>query len=77
MSHFLVTFHRRRVAPPHVERIEDPDEAISRLFESEKRLRNDPDRDVVMLVADSEDELRRTHAHYFKSFDELMELARG
>ena len=73
MSYFLVIHHRS--APATVERLEDPGDAQRRLFELEHELRDDPDRGVVLLVAEREEDLRRTHAHYFtESLDELMEL---
>jgi hypothetical protein len=28
-----------------------------------------------MLVAEDEDSIRATHSHYFKTFDDLVELA--
>jgi hypothetical protein len=76
MSYFLVIFDRRRRTEAVVERIEDPDLAVERLFELEKQLAEPGEkRSVVLLVADDEEEIRRTHSHYFKSFDELLELA--
>ena len=76
MSYFLVIFDRhRRKIDTEVERIEDPDRAVRRLFELEEQLQTPGDRGVVLLVADDEEDLRRTHAQYFKSFDELLELA--
>lgn len=75
MSHFLVIYDRKRRAEPQIERIEDAHEAQSRLFQIEDELRGDPDRGVVLLVAEREEHLRKTHGHYFKSVDELMEFA--
>ncbi len=72
MSYFLVIHHRRD--PARVERVEDPEEAQRRLFELERELRADPDRGVVLLVAEREEDLVHTHSHYFKkSGGELME----
>lgn len=75
MSHFIVIFDRRRRADAEVERIDDAQEAVARLFEVETRLREDETRGVVMLVAENEATIRATHSHYFNSFDELVELA--
>lgn len=75
MSHFIVIFDRLRRADAEVQRFDDPDEAMERLFEIERELRDDPERGVVLLVAEDEDTVRATHAHYFKSFDELVDLA--
>jgi hypothetical protein len=58
-----------------VERIEDPREAVRRLLEAERSIAGDPGHGVVMLVAKDEDDLRRTHAHYFSSFEELVRQA--
>ncbi len=73
MSHFLVIYDRRRQGPPKVERIDDARAAQLRLFELEDELRGDRDRGVVMLMAEREEDLHRTHAHYFKTRDELLE----
>jgi hypothetical protein len=76
MSYFLVIFDRHKQREPTVERIEDADAALARLFDLESRLRGSTNgRGVVLLVADDEEEIRRTHSQYFKSFDELRELA--
>jgi hypothetical protein len=75
VSHFIVIFDRTRRADAEILRIEDDREAVSRLFEVESSLRDDETRGVVMLVADDEETIRATHSHYFKSFDELVELA--
>ena len=55
--------------------IEDAAEAVRRLLEAEHALAGDRSRGVVMLVADDEDDLRRTHAHYFASLEELLRQA--
>jgi hypothetical protein len=49
--------------------------SASQVFEIERELRGNPTRGVVMLVAEDEDSIRATHSHYFKSFDELVDLA--
>ena len=70
MSHFLLIFDRHKRHDLRVERIEDPHEALRRLREAESKLGKDEG--AVLLVADSEDDLRLTHAHYFTSFDDLL-----
>jgi hypothetical protein len=76
VSYFLVIYDRRKQHEARVERIEDEDAALARLFELEDQLRGSKNgRGVVLLVADDEDEIHRTHSQYFKSFDELRELA--
>jgi hypothetical protein len=73
MSLFLLTFHRRKLAPPRLTELE-PELALYRLVEAEEELR-DTEYGVVLLVADDEEALRRTHSQYFETFDELLEPA--
>ena len=56
------------------ERFADVDraKALERRFELERTY---PDYEVVVLGAESEDAIRRTHGRYFKSFDELLTLS--
>jgi hypothetical protein len=75
MSYFLVFYDRARQGDPDVRRIEDADEAVTRLLEAERELAGDAERGVVMLVGDDVEDLRRTHAHYFAaSVEELLRL---
>jgi hypothetical protein len=46
-------------------------DAQERRFELELEYRRDPDLEIVMLGADTIDDLMRTHARYFKSISEL------
>jgi hypothetical protein len=71
MSYFLVIYDRRQRHAPDVERVDDPGEAQRRLFDLARELRDD--RGVVLLVADREEDLVRTHGHHFRSMDELMQ----
>jgi hypothetical protein len=71
LSHFLVIFDRRRRLDPEVEAIDDPQEAQERLFTIERQLRHEPERGVVMLIAERLEDLERTHGQYFTSVDEL------
>lgn len=77
MTYFLIGYSKRGGEEPVLERYEDADEAAGKLFEAEARLRGDPDHGVVLLYADDESSLRRTHGSYFLDFDELLETARG
>jgi hypothetical protein len=74
MSHFLVIHSRTDQRATRVERIDDARKAQERLFELEDEFRDDPERDVVLLIADREEDLLRTHGHYFKDTQELMAL---
>jgi hypothetical protein len=71
MTRFLLTYDRRRHHSDVVV-IDDQALALERLFAAERELRTNPDLEVVMLVAEDEDDLRRTHSHYFESLDELL-----
>jgi hypothetical protein len=75
VSHFLVFYSRLGDEQARVERIEDPADGVLRLLEAERSLAEDPDHGVVMLVADDEDDLRRTHSHYFASVEDLVRQA--
>jgi hypothetical protein len=74
MSHFLVIYDRHRCHDPAVQRIDDAQEAQERLFATGRELEHDPDHGVVLLVAEREEDLPRTHGQYFKSVDELRRL---
>jgi len=73
MSLFLLTYSRGKHEEPTIERIEDPAEAVQRFAEAGDAHRNgNGDHGVVLLSADSEETLRRTHMHYFMSLDEML-----
>jgi hypothetical protein len=73
MSYFLLTFDRPANGAPRIERYEDGDEALAHFTDAERRVRAEgADRGVVLLVADSEETLRKTHSHYFYTVDELL-----
>lgn len=76
MSYFVLTFTRGDGTQPELERYEDRDLAMDRFTAMERRLRKDgTDRGVVLLIADDEETLRRTHSHYFMTLDELLSQA--
>jgi hypothetical protein len=77
MSHFVVIFDRLRPGSPTVERYDDAESARVRLFEIELNQAGDPDHGVVLLYAESEDSLRRTHGSLFSNLDELLETAQS
>ncbi|HVW88808.1 MAG TPA: hypothetical protein VHC01_05020 [Gaiellaceae bacterium] len=72
MSFFLLTFDKQSEAAPEIARFEDAQGAMSAFVEAERALRGDDRRGVVLLVAEDEDTLRRTHSHYFASVDEIL-----
>jgi hypothetical protein len=73
MSFFLLRFTRKG-REPNIERFENSDEALERLFEEERRTFG-TEEGVVLLVADDEASLRETHAHYFESLGSLRDAA--
>lgn len=73
MRYFLLVFDRS--AGSILEELEFSGEqrhaALERRFELEKRHRDDPNVEVVVLGSESREALRHTHARYFKTVGEL------
>lgn len=71
MSLFLLQFNRdsRQL---EIEKFEDAKSALDRLTEAELNARQDLALEVVLLTAADEADLRRTHARYFETFEELL-----
>jgi hypothetical protein len=73
MRNFLVIYNRRtgvnsvREFPPGQGR-----QAIRARFEEERRHRDEPDIEVVVLGSKSRDELMKTHSRYFRSARDLV-----
>jgi spore cortex formation protein SpoVR/YcgB (stage V sporulation) len=73
MLNFLVVYNRRTGEVSIQEFSADQDrEAIRARFEAEAQHRGEPDIEVVVLNADSEDTLRRTHGRYFYTAAQLV-----
>ena len=73
MSYFLITFTRGDGTNPQLERFEDGGDAMAAFTARERELRaDDGSRGVVLVIADDEETLRRTHSHYFATFEELL-----
>lgn len=70
MTLFLLKFDRKQ-RTVDVEEVHD-DGVLERLFEAEQLLRDRPEMEVVLLTAEDESDLRRTHSRYFESVDELL-----
>jgi hypothetical protein len=49
--------------------------ALARRFELDRDYHDQGNVEVVLLSAESEDALRRTHSRYFKSVDELVKAS--
>lgn len=75
MSFFLLIVDPNELGDPAIQRFEDGDEALARFTGTERRLRDTgSDQHAVLLIADGEDTLRRTHPHYFaSSLGDLLE----
>lgn len=71
MSLFLLTFSRGEGHAPDLQRYEDPQAAMAEFVTRERELRG-TNRGVVLLIADDEATLRRTHSHYFEGVEELF-----
>jgi hypothetical protein len=77
MSFFLLTYDRRNGKQPAIDRYEDPAEAMDRFVNAERSHRNHDDgKGVVLLIADDEATLRRTHTHYFLTADQMLDAVR-
>ncbi len=74
MNYFLVVYDRSSGAST-VRRTfssQDRPHAMQLRFELEDEFRNDPNIEIVVLGADSQDSLMRTHSRYFKSAQEMI-----
>jgi hypothetical protein len=58
-----------------VDEFKDRGEAIERLREAERSRAKNTDLEVVLLNAADREDLRRTHARYFESIENLLEPA--
>ncbi|MBV8080465.1 MAG: hypothetical protein JO186_08835 [Actinobacteria bacterium] len=73
MSLFLLTFHRGEREEPILERFDDPDLAMKAFGAAERLHRERGDGyGVVLLIAEDEEALRRTHTHYFEGVEEML-----
>lgn len=74
LPHFLVAYKRStgeltEVRTFHSEQVQ---EAVNIRGRLEQQHRDDPDFEVVLLASHSQDELRKTHARYFKNLGQLV-----
>jgi hypothetical protein len=72
VRHFLLVYDRS--TGQLLELVEHPHqaEALQARFAAEKLHRDDPSIEVVVLTADSEEALRRTHTRYFLDVPQLV-----
>ena len=71
MISFLVVFERSVGRVIQMDQFGDKREALRGRFTAERRYQDQPDVEVVVLNADSEESLRRTHARYFESVSDM------
>ncbi len=70
MSHFLIIYDRAAGRLLRQERFDRAADALTARFQAEHAY-SDENIEIVALSAESEDDLRRTHARYFLTLDEL------
>ena len=72
MKHFLLLYRRSTGRLEQLRDLgDDRAKAMVVRFDQEKKLRTDPDLEVVILSAQSRNALMHTHARYFKTLSEL------
>lgn len=73
MSHFLLRYDRKRGLLESIESFADSVEATTRRFELELTYFDQPNIEIVVLSAASEDDLKRTHSRFFRSLRQLTD----
>ncbi len=73
MSHFLLRYDRKRGLLESIESFTDSTEATARRFELELAYFDQPDVEVIVLSASSEEDLRRTHSRFFRTLRQLTD----
>lgn len=73
MAHFLIVYDRAAGELVRQMRFETSADAMQARFAAETEFRGRPEIEVVALVAESEEGLRRTHARYFMDLSALGE----
>lgn len=74
MTHFLIRYNRRTEDGQIVARFSEQEfsEANTALRDAEAG--KSPQEEIVLLTSDSEDTLKKTHARYFVSADDLTHV---
>ncbi len=67
--YFLLTYDRSKLRLIDIERYQDGDKAVDLYGERERQYADQPQMEVVLLGADSEEAIRATHATYFRDFE--------
>lgn len=71
MAHFLLVYDRATGQLVRQATFGDGSSALTARFEAEAEFAGRPEIEIVALSAASEEDLRRTHARYYLSLDEL------
>lgn len=77
MKSFLLVYDRRagKLLLDREFSESERDEALRQRFELEHQYRTDPNIEVVVVTAASREVVEHTHGRYFKTIEELAELA--
>jgi len=73
MAAFLLVYDRGTGTFVRKTRFDGSNEALRARFDAEAEFAATPNIEIVVLEAESEDALRRTHGRYFLSLDELVD----
>lgn len=72
---FVIEYFRPGGTISHLKKYPDAQraDALSEYFRLERKHREEPDMEVVLLESTSEEELQQTHRRYFRTFSELTQ----
>lgn len=73
MTDFLLIYDRSKRRILEIRRFEDSSQALAAYGESEAANREDQKLEIVLLQAESEEALKRTHGQYFENSDQLFQ----
>jgi hypothetical protein len=73
VAHFLLVYDRNSGRLIRQQRFDADSEALQARFDAEHEFRGRPEVEIVALTAESEDDLRRTHARYFLDLAQLVD----
>jgi hypothetical protein len=74
-QHYLLIYDRRQGKVIRSIEFSRADAALTARFDAEREFSGQPEIEVVVLGADSRQELTRTHSRYFKDVYELAHIA--
>lgn len=74
MNYYLLVYDRRRSKIVHKDEfsLDQRDEALAARASLVRRYREDPDMEIVLLGANSFEDLKKTHGRYFKTINQLV-----